>query len=76
MLLMMTAPAPSRFRPPPDPPPCKLFWFESLSPTIPPDPPDPPALPLFSLCFVSSSAASLSSHRFPKSKIWNLIRQF
>ncbi|XP_048611350.1 uncharacterized protein LOC125585747 [Brassica napus] len=63
----MTAPAPSRFRPPPDPPPCKLFWFESLSPTIPPDPPDPPdASSVLSLFRFLNAAASLSSHAFPK----------
>ncbi|KAL0828715.1 hypothetical protein Bca101_052393 [Brassica carinata] len=67
MLLMMTAPAPSRFRPPPDPPPCKLFWFESLSPTIPPDPPDPPdASSVLALFRFLNAAASLSSHAFPK----------
>ncbi|KAL0666070.1 hypothetical protein Bca4012_028774 [Brassica carinata] len=63
----MTAPAPSRFRPPPDPPPCKLFWFESLSPTIPPDPPDPPdASSVLALFRFLNAAASLSSHAFPK----------
>ncbi|XP_013594745.1 PREDICTED: uncharacterized protein LOC106302883 [Brassica oleracea var. oleracea] len=67
MLLMMTAPAPSRFRPLPDPPPCKLFWFESLSPTIPPDPPDPPdASSVLALFRFLNAAASLSSHAFPK----------
>ncbi|KAL0656927.1 hypothetical protein Bca4012_077511 [Brassica carinata] len=63
----MTAPAPSRFRPLPDPPPCKLFWFESLSPTIPPDPPDPPdASSVLALFQFLNAAASLSSHAFPK----------
>ncbi|KAF2553033.1 hypothetical protein F2Q68_00035462 [Brassica cretica] len=67
MLLMMTAPAPSRFRPPPDPPPCKLFWVESLSPTIPPDPPDPPdASSVLALFRFLNAAASLSPHTFPK----------
>ncbi|KAG2257099.1 hypothetical protein Bca52824_076393 [Brassica carinata] len=67
MLLMMTAPAPSRFRPLPDPSPCKLFWFESLSPTIPPDPPDPPdASSVLALFQFLNAAASLSSHAFPK----------
>ncbi|KAL0658299.1 hypothetical protein Bca4012_078884 [Brassica carinata] len=63
----MTAPAPSHFRPPPDPPPCKLFWFESLSSTIPPDPPDPPdASSVLALFRFLNAAASLSSHAFLK----------
>uniref|UniRef100_M4CS72 Uncharacterized protein n=1 Tax=Brassica campestris TaxID=3711 RepID=M4CS72_BRACM len=41
MALMVTAP-PSRFRPPPDPPPRKSPPLEAPSPIDPPEPPDPP----------------------------------
>ncbi|KAG2318936.1 hypothetical protein Bca52824_012149 [Brassica carinata] len=42
---MVTAPLPPRFRPPPDPPPCKFPPLGSLSPIEPPEPPDPPDAP-------------------------------
>ncbi|KAL0700920.1 hypothetical protein Bca4012_057042 [Brassica carinata] len=42
MALMVTASPPSRFRPPPDPPPYESPLFEDLSPIAPPEPPDPP----------------------------------
>ncbi|KAL0798804.1 hypothetical protein Bca101_053979 [Brassica carinata] len=45
MFLMVTAPLPPRFRPPPDPPPCKFPPLGSLSPIEPPEPPDPPDAP-------------------------------
>ncbi|KAL0854228.1 hypothetical protein Bca101_059380 [Brassica carinata] len=43
--LMVTVPLPPRFRPPPDPPPCKFPPLGSLSPIEPPEPPDPPDAP-------------------------------
>ncbi|CAH8334487.1 unnamed protein product [Eruca vesicaria subsp. sativa] len=42
MFLMVTVSLPLRFRPPPDPPPCKFLPLGSLSPIEPPEPPDPP----------------------------------
>ncbi|KAF3505979.1 hypothetical protein F2Q69_00008189 [Brassica cretica] len=58
MFLTLTAPLPPRFRPPPDPPPCKsppLGFLSPLKPPEPQDPPDAPALLRFLISFSSLS---------------------
>ncbi|WZZ27404.1 hypothetical protein YC2023_010805 [Brassica napus] len=63
MFLMITAPLPPQFRPPPDPPPCKFSLLGSVSPIEPPEPPDPPdahALLRFLITFSSLSPRALA----------------
>ncbi|KAJ4872401.1 Uncharacterized protein Rs2_45925 [Raphanus sativus] len=59
MALMVTAP-PSRFRPPPDPPPRKSTPLKAPSPIVPPEPPDPPDVS--SLLALPRSPISFSVH--------------
>ncbi|KAJ4914106.1 Uncharacterized protein Rs2_08727 [Raphanus sativus] len=59
MTLMVTAP-PSRFRPPPDPPPRKPTPVKAPSPIVPPEPPEPPDVS--SLLALPRSPISFSVH--------------
>ncbi|KAG2290812.1 hypothetical protein Bca52824_037481 [Brassica carinata] len=58
MFLTLTAPLPPRFRPPPDPPPCKSPPLGFLSPLKPPEPPDPPDAPALFRFLISFSSLS------------------
>ncbi|CAH8341177.1 unnamed protein product [Eruca vesicaria subsp. sativa] len=60
---MKSDPPSSRCRPPPDPPPCKLFpaAIETLTPIIPPEPPDPPDSFFVRVLFPQSLASFFSN---------------
>lgn len=65
MALMVTAFPPSRFRPPPDPPPYEFHLVEGLSLITPPEPPDPPdAVYLFTPLQILNTFAKPSLQEF------------
>ncbi|CAN7006268.1 hypothetical protein IGI04_009962 [Brassica rapa subsp. trilocularis] len=61
MFPMLTVPVPPRFRPPPDPPPCKSLPLGFLSPLKPSEPPEPPDI----TCLWSITAKYVAVARLP-----------